>query len=256
MEKTEVASLKRKFLKGIGGQPALALLEFLPETQFWMKDREGRFMAANSVFLKACGAVTETALLGLTDLDIWPRHLAAGYREDDRRVMRSGKPVMNKLELSRNAKGGSDWFCTTKIPLFGPSGAVWGTAGFARDLKKTLSTVMPYMEMSGVIAHILVHFAENLSLASLASMASMSASQFERRFKKGFGATPTEYIRSVRIQAACQYLAESELSISQIAFKTGHYDHSHFNRCFRAVTGQSATSYRNGLKNPGDSRSS
>ena len=248
MEKAAAASAKRKFLKGIGGQPALALLEHLPETQFWMKDREGRFMAANASFLMACGLASETALIGMTDLDIWPRHLAAGYRADDRRVLRTGKPLVNKLELSRNVRGGSDWFCTTKVALVGPSGGVWGTAGFARDLKKTLSAVMPYMEMSGVIAHILANYAETLSLKSLAAMASMSASQFERRFKKGFGATPTGYIRSVRIQAACQYLAETELSISQIAFKTGHYDHSHFNRCFRKVTGQSATEYRNALR--------
>jgi PAS domain S-box-containing protein len=238
------ADMKRKFLKRLGSQPAMELLEYLPDTYFFAKDEEGRFMAANSSFVQGCGLADEGELIGKTDLDVWPRHLAEGYRRDDKRVLQSGKPIINKLELSKNPKGGTDWYCTTKIPLFDKSGAVRGVAGFARDVKKSHATFKPYMEMSKVIEYILSNYPAPLSLKSLAGMASMSPSQFERRFKKNFGSTPTEYIRSIRIQAACQFLVESDLSISQIAFKTGHYDHSHFNRYFSMQMGQSATQYR------------
>ena len=76
--------------------------------------------------------------------------------------------------------------------------------------------------MSNVFKHILSNYASPLTLQSLAAVAAMSPSQFERRFKKSFGGTPTWYIRLIRIQAACQFLIESDLSISQIAFQTGH----------------------------------
>jgi PAS domain S-box-containing protein len=239
------ADAKHKFLKSLAGQPALELLEYLPDTYFFAKDRQGRFMAANAAFLKGCGLEDEKELIGKTDLDVWPRHLAEGYRRDDRWVMQHRKAIINKLELSKNARGGSDWYCTTKIPLLDKRGAVQGVAGFARDVKKAHSTFKPYMEMSKVIEYILSNYASQISLEALAKMAALSPSQFERRFKKSFGSTPTEYIRSIRIQAACQYLAEGTLSISQIAFKTGHYDHSHFNRYFSRYMGQSATRYRN-----------
>ncbi|MDB6035829.1 MAG: AraC family transcriptional regulator [Verrucomicrobiales bacterium] len=238
-------SMKRKFLKRLVSQPALELLEYLPDTYFFAKDAQGRFMAANNTFVKGAGLENELELIGKTDLEVWPRHLAEGYRRDDRWVMQHGKPIINKLELSKNSKGGSDWFCTTKIPLLDPQGAVQGVAGFARDVKKAHSSFKPYMEMSKVIEYILSNYSSPISLKSLAAMAAMSPSQFERRFKKNFGGTPTEYIRSIRIQAACQFLAEGTLSISQIAFQTGHYDHSHFNRYFSKYMGQSATQYRN-----------
>lgn len=239
--------MKRKFLQRLATQPALELLEYLPDTYFFAKDREGRFVAANTSFIKGCGLKNEDQLIGKTDLDVWPRHLAEGYRRDDRWVMKHGKPIINKLELSKNPKGGSDWFCTTKIPLLDRRGAIHGIAGFARDVKKGHSSFKPYMEMSKVIEHILSNYASTLSLKSLAAMAAMSPSKFERSFKRIFGSTPSAYIRSIRIQAACQFLAEGELSVSQIAFKTGHYDHSHFNRYFSKQMGQSATQYRNAL---------
>jgi PAS domain S-box-containing protein len=238
-------AVKRRFLKRLETQPAMELLEHLPDTQFFAKDREGRFMAANACFLNACGLKSESDLIGKTDLEVWPRHLAEGYRRDDQWVMRQGKSIINKLELSKNPKGGSDWFCTTKIPLRDNRGGILGIAGFARDLKKAHASFKPYMEMSKVIEYILENYANPLTLKSLAEMAAMSPSKFERSFKRTFASTPTEYIRSIRIQAACQFLAESDLSVSQIAFQTGHYDHSHFNRYFSKQMGQSATQYRN-----------
>ncbi|MDB5051864.1 MAG: transcriptional regulator with sensor, AraC family [Fibrobacteres bacterium] len=249
----DIVELKQKFLKQLASQPALELLEYLPDTYFFAKDLDGRFMAANAAFVRGAGLGSESDLIGKSDLDVWPRHLAEGYRRDDRKVMQSGKPIINKLELSKNAKGGSDWFCTTKIPLRDKSGTVRGVAGFARDVKKSHSSFKPYMEMSKVIEYILSNYSDPLSLKSLASKAAMSPSQFERRFKKNFGATPMQYLRTIRIQAACQFLAETQLSISQIAFKTGHYDHSHFNRYFSQYMGQSATQYR-AAHSPADSR--
>jgi PAS domain S-box-containing protein len=246
----KTAALKREFLKRLAMEPTLELLEHIPDTYFFAKDREGRFMSANTAFVKGCGLADVLELVGKTDLDVWPRHLAEGYRRDDRWVMQHGKPIVNKLELSKNPKGGADWFCTTKVPLLDKSGNIRGVAGFARDLKKAHSSFKPYMEMSKVIEHILTNYASPLALNSLAALAAMSPSKFERRFKRIFGSTPTEYIRSVRIQAACQFLVEGELSISQIAFKTGHYDHSHFNRYFSKLMGQSATRYRNAHSKP------
>jgi PAS domain S-box-containing protein len=180
----DVVERKVKFLKQLAGQPALELLEYLPDTYFFAKDLEGRFMAANAAFVKGTGLGSESELIGKSDLDVWPRHLAEGYRRDDRRVMQSGKAIINKLELSKNPKGGTDWFCTTKIPLRDKDGTVRGVAGFARDVKKSHSSFKPYMEMSKVIEYILSNYSSALSLKSLAAKAAMSPSQFERRFKK------------------------------------------------------------------------
>lgn len=234
-----------KFLKRLASESALALFEHLPDTYFFAKDREGRFVAANGAFIRGCGFKHEKELVGKTDLDVWPRHLAEGYRRDDRWVMAHGRPIVNKLELSTNSRGGTDWFSTTKVPLQDRNGTVRGVAGFARDVKKGHTSFHPYMEMSAVMEFIMANYAAPLSLKALADKAAMSTSKFERRFKAIFGRTPTDYIRSIRIQAACQLLADDALSVSEVAYKTGFYDHSHFNRIFSKEVGTSPTQYRN-----------
>jgi PAS domain S-box-containing protein len=237
--------MRTEILKRLVAESALELMGHVPDTYFWAKDHVGRFVAANSAFVKGCGLKHEEDLVGLTDFDVWPRQLAEGYRRDDRWVMSHGKPIVNKLELSKNSTGGTDWFSTTKMPLRDRRGVMRGVAGIARDVKKGHDSFRPYMEMSETVSFITANYASTLSLKTLADKAAMSPSKFERRFKKILGSTPTDFIRSIRIQAASRLLAEGSLSISEVGYKTGFYDHSHFNRIFSKKVGMSPTQYRN-----------
>ena len=45
----------------------------------WLKDLDGRFLAANEAFARSCGRQSAGDLLGLTDLDVWPEELAKQY---------------------------------------------------------------------------------------------------------------------------------------------------------------------------------
>jgi PAS domain-containing protein len=47
------------------------------------KDTEGKFTFANQNFCNAIGKTSEE-ILGKTDFDLFPSHLAAKYQEDDR----------------------------------------------------------------------------------------------------------------------------------------------------------------------------
>lgn len=53
-----------------------------------------------------------------------------------------------------------------------------------------------------------------------------------------------QYIRSQRIQHAKKKLAETELSITEIANAVGFADYNHFSRCFKKLAGMSARQYR------------
>lgn len=53
-----------------------------------------------------------------------------------------------------------------------------------------------------------------------------------------------EYIRKQRIARAQQLLAQTNLSITEIAFSTGFSDYNHFSRIFKEVVGISAREYR------------
>ena len=108
-----------------------ALIDNQPQLT-WLKDREGRFIVVNEAFSVACGQSSPDAMLGKTDLDVWPRELAEAYRADDEVVIRTGtqKVVEERIETSK----GTRWVETYKSPVFAPDGSIVGTTGLARDI--------------------------------------------------------------------------------------------------------------------------
>jgi two-component system, cell cycle sensor histidine kinase and response regulator CckA len=110
---------------------SMAILDNLPFLA-WLKDSEGRFIAVNVPFARACGHSAPGDLIGKTDLDIWPKHLAESYRADDKTVMLSR--TKKAVEEVISDKGVDKWYETYKAPLFDADGKVTGTTGFARDI--------------------------------------------------------------------------------------------------------------------------
>ncbi|GFO67057.1 hypothetical protein GMLC_06360 [Geomonas limicola] len=109
-----------------------AILNNIPDMA-WIKDREGRFLAVNRAFADACSRTPEE-LVGLSDLDIWPRELAEAYRTDDLEVMKSGRSRQVEEQLA--GTGGLVWLETIKTPIFGARGEIVGTTGIARDISQ------------------------------------------------------------------------------------------------------------------------
>jgi len=111
----------------------MVILDNLPFLA-WLKDSEGRFIAVNVPFAQASGHSSPEDLIGKTDIDIWPKHLAESYRTDDNTVMLSGKK--KAVEEIISDQGVDRWFETYKAPLFNVNGKVTGTTGFARDISE------------------------------------------------------------------------------------------------------------------------
>lgn len=220
------------------------LFEGLPDIYLFAKDLQGRFTFANQIFVEKCGLKRPEELVGLTDFDCFPRHLAEKYVRDDGLVMRTGKPLANVVELVINAGKSPDWYSTTKVPVFGAEGRIVGISGFTRDFKKMSSKSRNYMVMEKVIDYVMEHYTSSIEIETLANLVCLSISQFERKFKSTFGVSPLKYVSMVRIQASCQALAATDARISRISSENGFYDLSHFNRQFRAQTGMSPSAYR------------
>jgi PAS domain S-box-containing protein len=108
-----------------------ATLDNLPFL-FWLKDAECRFLAVNRNFAKACGRDDPDQIAGLTDLDVWPKDLAEGYRTDDLEVIASRRE--KAVEETVETDGQRGWIETYKKPVIAADGSVLGTVGFARDI--------------------------------------------------------------------------------------------------------------------------
>jgi diguanylate cyclase (GGDEF)-like protein/PAS domain S-box-containing protein len=110
-----------------------ALLDNFP-FMVWLKDTESRFLSVNEACAHAAGLSSADDLIGKTDLDIWPKELADAYREDDRKVLTSGKRKNVEEEVS--VEGVKKWFETYKAPVVDENGQILGTVGFARDISQ------------------------------------------------------------------------------------------------------------------------
>lgn len=109
-----------------------AMLDNVPDMA-WLKDHEGRFLLVNQPFVQAAGKRSGDEVIGLTDLDLWPRELAERYRADDTYVMKSG--LRKRVEEPFvDANGRSYWIETIKTSIIGHDGESIGTTGIARDV--------------------------------------------------------------------------------------------------------------------------
>ncbi|GAB5402710.1 MAG: AraC family transcriptional regulator [Aureliella sp.] len=233
------------FLRRLGpDSQVFALFDFLPGLSFFVKDRQGRFMALNRRGCEYCGVSTEADAIGKTDHDFFPKPRADEYRADDAAVMNSGEPIVDRIESAPEDEGSPRLVITSKIPLRDSRGRVIGVAGFSRQIERLQNLSGTAEAFGKVVAHLHANYAQRLSSQDLADMAGLSVSHFERRFRKAFGASPRQYLVRIRVENAARLLRESDKTVSQVAQECGFYDHAHFNRSFGRIMQNSPSKYR------------
>jgi PAS domain S-box-containing protein len=75
------------------------LFDHLPETAFFLKDSAGRYVAVNQSLVERCGLQTKQQLLGKHVRQVFPKDLAEHYAAQDQRVVSTGRPIIEHLEL-------------------------------------------------------------------------------------------------------------------------------------------------------------
>jgi AraC family transcriptional regulator len=95
-----------------------------------------------------------------------------------------------------------------------------------------------------VTTYIEEHFAERISLATLAQLVRLSPYYFCRAFKQSFGMPPHRYHSSRRIEQAKSLLAKPASSVTDIGLTVGFSETSSFSAAFRKATGLTPTAYR------------
>ena len=110
-----------------------AIIANLPDP-IYAKDAASRFLLANQAAAKNMGAATSGELLGKTDFDFFPEELAAGFFEDERGVLLSGRPMVSREEQIKESNGQIRYLLSTKVPLFDAAGAAIGIVGIGRNV--------------------------------------------------------------------------------------------------------------------------
>ncbi|MEP3478094.1 MAG: PAS domain-containing protein [Fuerstiella sp.] len=111
------------------------LMSNLPDVIF-IKDTNGRFAMANPALARLYGTSSPAAIVGKTDFDFVPHEVARAFLEDDRKVIASGQPLVEREESNVNPQGQQVWMLTSKIPLRDANGDITGLVGIGRDITK------------------------------------------------------------------------------------------------------------------------
>lgn len=109
-----------------------AILDSLPDL-VWLKDANGRFLAANEPFSRAIG-IPMTDIPGRRTEDVLPAGLGEHSIRAERTVLRTGVPVRRDEVLLPAGSLERRCFETMIVPVRGLDGAVTGTVGIARDV--------------------------------------------------------------------------------------------------------------------------
>ena len=237
--------LQEHFLKEIAEDSHFQVLfEHLPRVSFFAKDSEGRIMRANRTFRDRLELEEEEDIIGLSDFDLFPKGLADNFRRDDLKVMQTGKPMLNLVELFLNREGKVDWYMTNKLPVFNRQGQAIGVMGTVQPYALAYRLSYPYPEIEKAVAYIRTHFKESLKMAYLARHVGLSVRHFDRKFKQALSISPKSFQIKTRIQAACETLRESSVNVGELASDLGFSDQSSFTLHFRKEMGITPLKYR------------
>jgi PAS domain S-box-containing protein len=113
-----------------------SLINNIPDF-IYIKDKKHRFVFVNKTMADSLGIDLED-IVGKTDHDFFPKESADEYSKDEDLILKSGKPIIDKAEISIYS-GKKLWDSTSKIPFNDANGKIIGIIGISKKASKRLA---------------------------------------------------------------------------------------------------------------------
>lgn len=220
------------------------LFSRIPDIVFCVKDRSGCYVSANSALAERLGLQSVDLVIGKNAHELFPPHLAEVYTEQDEQILRSGKEIHDRLELIFNRDRSLGWYLASKLPISDERGSIIGIVSMSRDLQTPRDEDLRFAGLVRVVEEIQSKFSGELKPSHLAAFAGLSSTQLERRMRKVFKVSTSQFIRKTRIEAAAHQLVDTDKRIIDIAMDCGYGDQSAFTRQFKNFVGITPGAYR------------
>lgn len=234
---------KCSVLNDISTQQVIDMFDLVSDVVFWIKDTKGVMVYCNKAYVDLTEHKNIASVIGKSDMDLFPDYVAKQFILDDQKVLK-GQSITNRLEMNLQKSKKLIWFTTSKRALRDNDGTIIGTYGVTRNLKENVISLSNIDKTKEPVEFVNTHFAKDISIQDLADVACLSVSALERRFKKHLDKTPKQFIREVRLENARRLLIESQISIAEVAYRSGFTCHSYFSLHFKKMFGELPIQYR------------
>ena len=142
----------------------MSLMDTIPD-RIYFKDPEGRFLSVNRAMREFLQVSNEEGVKGRTDFDFFlPEHAKEAFA-DEQLVLKTGEPIVGKLERENLPDGRVTWVSTTKVPMRNDSGTIIGTCGISRDVTEEHRQSEKLKEYTETLAAQQAQMDEELALA-------------------------------------------------------------------------------------------
>jgi AraC-like DNA-binding protein len=99
-------------------------------------------------------------------------------------------------------------------------------------------------DIDAVVLYLHTHYQKKITIAELAKTFHTNRNSLNRQFRETTGMSIMNYLIQLRIRLAALLLRDTSLSVSEILYRVGFNDSTHFGRMFRKHMGYSPTEYR------------
>lgn len=223
------------------------LFDQVPDTVYFIKDRQGRYVAVNKTLSVRLG-VGKDDLVGKKADEVFPDMLGVSFSQQDMLVMQTGAGIKGRLELHLYPSGKQGWCLTYKEPVRGVEGKMIGVIGISRDIHPPTQHSDDLAPLQKVINYIRKNVSEPLRLPQLAEMVDLSVYQLDQRIRGLFHLSAGQFITQTRIEKACNLLKCTDGTIANIALECGYSDQSAFTRQFKQTTSITPKAYRSKMR--------
>jgi PAS domain S-box-containing protein len=109
------------------------LLDHIPD-RIYFKDRHSRFVHFSQSFKALFKETDSSVLRGKSDFDYFTNEHAQPAYEDEQQIIRTGEPIVGKLEREVHHDGRIGWALTSKMPWRDKDANIIGTFGISKDV--------------------------------------------------------------------------------------------------------------------------
>lgn len=129
------------------------LMDHLPHSIFF-KDQESRFLQINKTCSDKFGLRNPDDAIGKTDFDFFEDEHARVALNDEKEILKTGKPIIDKEEREVFSEDKSvRWTSTSKFPMHNSEGEIIGTFGITKDITENKNRQDELRETIDIISH-------------------------------------------------------------------------------------------------------